>query len=280
MQDSKLEPTQREFLEGLAKPLLELYGFRRINAVTKKTVDAIKIKDIDYADGTSAPMQIKIDSRFFWGIPSSATIGLILHEISHQRKLGMVDLATANAFSYYFDTLEGMWEHNSALMHLMDFSKEPEVLQELEAALQRKNYLSTLKKLRAKYPHLSKQEFAIMVEHNGSEIHKSYKSVGALLAHVALIVEIQKKKPGVGLFLIRDVSLGKSVASSMAKIFRGDYERARKSILQRYPVLREGIMRTMYYQKKLHVGVRRRAANLKRFHPEEVKRARFMSSKR
>jgi hypothetical protein len=217
---------------------------------------------------------------FFWGNPSSTTIGLILHEISHQRKLGKVDLATANAFSYYFDTLEGMWKHNSALMHLMDFSKEPEVLRELEAALQRKDYLSILKKLRKKYSHLSKQEFSIMVEHKGSEMHKSYQSIGALLAQVALIVEVKKKKPGIGLFLIRDVSLGKSVASSMAKIFRGDYERARKSLFIRYPVLREGILGTNYYQKKLHVGVRRRAANLKRFHPEETKRARFKPLKK
>jgi len=280
MQDSKLEPAQRKFLEGLTRPLLELYEFGQIDAATKKTVDAVRIKDIDYADGTSSPRQIKLDSRFFWGAPSSTTIGLIMHEISHQRHLGKVDLATANAFSYYFDTLERLWEHNSALMHLMKVSKEPEVVAELEAALQRKNYLSTLGKLRAKYPHLSKQEFAIMVEHKGSEIHKSYNSIGALLAHVALIVEVQKKKPGIGLFLIRDVSMGKSVASSMTKIFRGDYERARKKLLQRYPVLREGIMQTMYYQKKLHLGVRRRAAHIKRFHPEELKRARFRQIKR
>jgi hypothetical protein len=67
MPDLKIEQTQRTFLEGLAKPLLELYGFRRINTVTKKTVDAIKITDIDYADGSSAPRKIKIDSRFFLG---------------------------------------------------------------------------------------------------------------------------------------------------------------------------------------------------------------------
>jgi hypothetical protein len=271
-----LEQTQTEFLEELIRPLLELYGFKKIDKITMKTLSAVRITDLEHSDGTSSPRRVRIDSRFFWGTPSTATIGLVLHEIAHQRRLGKVDSITANAFSYYFDGLDRLWEHSSALMHLTDISKEPELMKEVEEALQRKNYLQTLNKIRTNYPHLSRKKFWRVIEHEGSEIHKPYANNGMLLAHLALVTEVQKKKPGIGLFLIRDVSTGKKIAESIAKIARGDYERARKRLLQRYPYLQRGIMQTAYYQKNLHLGVRRRAAHLRKFHPEEVRqRARF-----
>ena len=282
MDSSQLNPAQKEIISGLARPLLELYGFKRIGAVTKRIVDSVELKPLAEHgfDGLAGPRKITLDPMSFWSPHSSATIGLVLHEIAHQRRLGKVDPAMANAFSYYFDVLDRLWEHNSALISLVNLSANKEFITDLEGALKRQNYLAVLKTLTEKYPGLSKHKFAHMLEHEGSEYHKSYNQIGFDLANLAIVVEVQKKKPGIGLFLIRDLSTGVSAEKSLQKIFRGDYERMRKSLIRRYPHLREGIMQRMYYSKGLHTGVRRRAAQLKKWHPDRVRESAHLSPRR
>ena len=260
-----------KYVSDLAKPLLELYGYKKVSVVADKL--ASKVKVVAFSDDRqlgAAGQKLEFDERIFWSKNSSDLVGITLHELSHKLHLGQNHYVTSNAFSHYFDFLERLDKYKSTYASLVDLKESKEFVEELEKSCSRKNFLDSVKELRK--VHGVGKGLNLILEYNGSHANIPYRDVGMALANLATIVEVQKKRPGIGLFLIRDISRGVPIEVSLRKIFRGDYEKRRKSLLAKHVVLREGVLGRWYYSQGYHLGVKRRAAQFKRRNPLEAKR--------
>jgi len=163
------------------------------------------------------------------------TRAVIGHESIHmlgERQMGSVgnnELLTANAVGEY---LLKLGEIDGIGLHSINITGRTQKL--IEEALEVGKYNSVLNKNNWNFRH---------AEYNPSVGGNSFSELGRILGNLALKIESEIKVPGIGLFIIRDVSKGEEIQATLNKARAGEFNRELVSWLGRHPSVRAHILR-------------------------------------
>jgi hypothetical protein len=155
---------------------------------------------------------------------------------------GRNHLATASAISFYLEEIaNGNWPSIKGL------SAEEEQL--LRDAFTR----------HALNDAVNRHENLRNAEYLEFSAGKSLNDAGHTLGRFALRQERLTHLPGVGMFVIRDISIGVGQSEVEAKVARGAYEKERRHWLQKNPSVKRYLMRVFYRWRKASTEIILRA---------------------
>ncbi|MEK6958841.1 MAG: hypothetical protein AABW59_02230 [archaeon] len=149
---------------------------------------------------------------------------LILHEVIHSMSLSKANPVTASAMQRYF-----------------------RVFRQDKIGL---NYVSEWEKKNGKLGEKTNVILGIDNAYEGKRTNREPETgPGEDLAIISANVEKQAGKPGVGLIMVRDVSMGMPVKESMGRALSGEYDNEAMRFLKRNPSLRRLLINTKHYLK-------------------------------
>jgi len=165
-----------------------------------------------------------------------------IHEALHFTGLSLNDLLTASAFEWYVDAIEKA--HKGAVPAIAQNLEEVE-----EAMLE-------------KYARIAHYNGNVAhAEHGAGEKEKPFRhelsKLGRLLGQAAINVEVSLAQPGIGLFLIRDVSLGRKFVHVVFDIQSGKFEKQRQQLLKRQGFFEATLLRSPFYAEQRLEKIRR-----------------------
>lgn len=196
-------------------------------------------------DGKAASTFIEINPKFSTTFSDRPQLRkLMVHEAIHRLPIATNDLVTPSAFSEYFYSSNMI--HQKLIHEALSQPKGNEVIRSIEEAFSRKFQIFVALS-RMKLSNMStKQHNEILqrTEHEPFFGNKSQAEIGNLLGQFALAVEEQFRSPGLGLILIREVSMGKGMAAVLEEIKAHKYTREVRSLFSRNPLLKRITQKT------------------------------------
>jgi len=186
--------------------------------------------------GTASPIDgIRIDNIVSLDLPNRRRLRSVMgHESEHLVAMllsplgGKNHLCTASAIELYF----------SKPCYSSQVTKS-----QFQSALKRSALIEAAFASEAMHAAIKRQEGMRDAEYRVFLRGKSFRSIGAILGQIAIRVEHETRKPGIGMFVIREVSKGIAVSRTIDGAVKGKYEAERRIWLGRHPIIRDFIIR-------------------------------------
>jgi hypothetical protein len=238
----------RVYLEDKQRDPFFVTDARSLKDVGKKASEKVGFKsfeDLNIGSSQGAFNPKVIEQAV---VPESRLIlrGTLLHEIIHSLKIRNNHYVLAHAISNYIQLHSSFIPYvkpTAGLFHTIEKQCSPSAIG-----------------IRAREEFESKRSpdtIKARVEYNKSKLGPSFADTGSKIASLAIQLEREMGKPGIGLFLIREIVKGNKVAPLIREIHSGKYEEQRLCLLKRHQMLRRTIAPPQLY----HVMRRKKVQN-------------------
>lgn len=202
-----------------------------------ETGRSTSLKDLgENTMGDAGKNDIRINSRLSLGLAARNQVKeTVAHEVAHLWGLGLNHHATANALTFYLKGIHDKgWINNPGEKPNIDYKE----VKDIESAYEKE----TAEKARRSMGH--------PVEYGEPLDGKrpSFAMAGGKLGLLDAKLEFFLKKPGIGIFFIKEVTTGVPVVKALEVTQRGQFDARLKDMLENDPYFKRLVTRSLLFK--------------------------------